>query len=303
MSATQVRDNAPAHGAGSPDRRTRRRPRRSAVLIALVGLIGTLVLLYPTAAAWMSQYQQSQQIDSYSSEVQQIGPASRLAALQAARDYNASLLGGQALVGAGERIPTSDGASGSTYDYSELLKADSTGQMARIKIPSIDVDLPIYHGTSDATLEKGVGHLEGTALPVGGENTHAVLTGHRGLASSTLFTHLNQVEVGDEFTIEVFGEVLTYRVTETRVVEPEDTTTLYPVAGKDLVTLVTCTPLGVNSHRILVTGERVDPTPPEAVADAGKSPDVPGFPWWALGLAAATGVLSVYVWRSGRAQR
>lgn len=308
MSATRVLDQARARLSDHdyiPARRAliKRRLSRSAVVIALVGLVGAIVLLYPTAAAWYSQYLQSKQITTYSNEVQQIGPASRLQALQQAHDYNATLLSGQANVGAGQRIPTSNGSSTGGFDYNELLKADSTGLMARLKIPAINVDLPIYHGTSDATLAHGVGHLEGTALPVGGANTHAVLTGHRGLASATLFTHLDQVKAGDEFTIEVFGEVLTYRVTEIQVVKPEDTATLFPVSGKDLVTLVTCTPLGINSHRILVTGERVTPTPPGNVAAAGKSPNIPGFPWWALGLAAAVTLLGVYVWWSGRARQ
>lgn len=167
----------------------------------------------------------------------------------------------------------------------------------------IDVDLPIYHGTSDVTLLRGIGHLEGTALPVGGNGTHAVLTGHRGLAESELFTHLDRLAVGDTFTIEVFGQVLTYRVGETKVVDPSDTETLYPVRGKDLVTLVTCTPLGINSQRILVTGERVTPTPARDLAHAGARPDIPGFPWWVVVIGAAVAVLTLYVWWMGHAPR
>ncbi len=271
-----------------------------ALAIAGVALLGVLVLLYPTSAAWFTQYQLSQRIGDYSAEVEHIGADARAQEIQDAQAYNATLVGGAA-VAAHERLPVAQGAGNSPTDvYNSLLAADSYGLMARLKIPSIDVDLPIYHGTSDAVLTRGVGHLEGTALPVGGEDTHAVLTGHRGLATAELFTRLDEVKVGDTFTIEVFGEVLTYEVRETRVVEPDQTETLYPQRGKDLVTLVTCTPLGINSHRILVTGERILPTPVDDVAAAGARPDIPGFPWWAVILGAVVLALAAYVWAAGR---
>ena len=167
--------------------------------------------------------------------------------------------------------------------------------MGRIQIPSINVDLPIYHGAADKTLLEGIGHLEGTALPVGGAGTHAVLTGHRGLASATMFTNLNRVKVGDEFTVSSFGEVLTYRVFRTQVVDPDQTRSLAPVAGKDLVTLVTCTPLGINSQRIFVTGIRVTPTSEQAQRSATSKPDIPGFPWWAPVLLAVIVLDAAYV--------
>lgn len=175
--------------------------------------------------------------------------------------------------------------------------------MGRLRIPVIDADLPIYHGTSDAVLERGVGHLQGTSLPVGGADQHSVLTAHRGLASSELFSHLDRVEIDDRFTIEVFGEVLTYRVVDTQVVRPDATESLYPQIGKDLVTLVTCTPLGVNSHRILVTGERITPTPTEDLDRAGDVPEVPGFPWWVVIIGGAVILLSAAVWRAGVVHR
>jgi sortase A len=181
-----------------------------------------------------------------------------------------------------------------------MLRGDSEGLMARIRIPSINADLPIYHGTSEAVLQRGVGHLEGTALPVGGPSTHAVVTGHRGLATSELFSKLDQVTAGDTFTIEVFGETLAYKVTETLIVEPEDTESLLIQPGKDLMTLVTCTPLGINSHRILVTGERVIPTPEADINAAGEAPDIPGFPWWMITAGGVIIGAGTYVWASGR---
>ncbi|WP_019181730.1 class C sortase [Microbacterium yannicii] len=281
--------------------RTRWRLSGLALVVAVIGLVGVLVLTYPAAAGWFSQYEQSQMIDDYSEEVQEIGPDNLAAELERARQYNSELIGG-AEVAANERVPVAEGATADN-EYASLLSADDQGLMARLRVPAAGIDLPIYHGTTEETLQKGVGHLEGTALPVGGDDTHAVLTAHRGLASSTLFTNLDQVAEGDEFTIEVFGEVITYRVVSTQVVAPEDTETLYPSAGQDLVTLVTCTPLGVNSHRILVTGERLLPTPPEQVADAGLTPDIPGFPWWVFPVAGAVAVLGLFVWFAGRPPR
>lgn len=169
--------------------------------------------------------------------------------------------------------------------------------MGRIRIKKIDLDLPIYHGTDDDTLLKGVGHLEGTSLPVGGANTHSVLTAHRGLANAAMFTYLDRIEEGDTFNLEIFGQILTYQVERTRVVEPEDTEALQIRADADLVTLITCTPLGINSHRILVTGHRI-PTP-ENAPQSGAVPEVPRFPWWTIWLSATYIAAAAYVWREG----
>ena len=171
--------------------------------------------------------------------------------------------------------------------------------MARLKVPAADIDLPIYHGTDDETLLRGLGHLEGTSLPVGGQGQRTVVTGHRGLAEARMFTDLDKVQVGDTFTFEVFGEVLTYRVFDKKVVNPEETEALRSEPGRDLATLVTCTPLGINTHRILVTGERVYPTPQRDIDAAGAAPDIPGFPWWALGLLGGVSLIGLYIWRSG----
>ncbi len=285
-------------------RATSRRTRRwavpkMAVGIAVIFLAGISLVMYPTVASWFSQYNQSRAIEQYSGRVLNIPPAQRARALELADEYNQAIRDGQAVVGANERIPSSSG-SDQALIYDEMLAADAAGLMARIKIPAIGVDLPVYHGTDDETLHKGVGHLEGTALPVGGDSTHSVLTGHRGLANATIFTNLDRVGIGDRFVIEVFGEVVTYQVIETQVVEPQDTQTLLVQPGRDLMTLVTCTPLGVNSHRILVTGERISPTPDGDLQAIGRAPEVPHFPWWAVILGGAILLLSLYVWWSGR---
>ena len=270
----------------------------AAFFVALLAFVGVVVMLYPAGSAWYSQYQQSRLIVSVEQGFVQEEPTALEAELARAQDYNEALTGG-ALVASGANVPTAGGTTDPRFEYSSLLRANDDGVMGRLRIGAIDLDLPIYHGTSDATLAVGVGHLEGTALPIGGVSTHSVLTAHRGLPSAELFTKLDQVTVGDTFTIEVFGEVLVYRVAETRVVQPEENETLNPQYGRDLVTLVTCTPLGINSHRILVTGERVTPTPIEEVQRAGAAPEIPGFPWWAIGLGATALLLGAGVWRAG----
>jgi sortase A len=265
----------------------------SPVLIAVVAIAGLLLLLYPTAASWLSATQQSEAVGHYVRAVGSRGPVGRHAALTAAAAYDAHLAGG-ASVDPGRRTPRSS-ADQDDAAYDQLLRADDNGLMARLVIPSIDADLPVYHGTSDAVLAEGVGHLEGTAFPIGGAGTHAVLTGHRGLASAELFTRLDELRRGDRFTINVFGRTLTYRVTTTVVIEPDDTRTLDPVPGKDLVTLVTCTPIGINSHRILVTGARVLPTPTHDAQRATQPPSGPGFPSWAVAALAAAVLVAVSV--------
>lgn len=278
-------------------RRWRLQP--AAVLVAVIALAGVCVFLYPTAAAWFTQLEQSRVVAGLQSATVSAGAQQSQDALAAAREYNQKLVSG-AILASNARKPVADVGTSEDLVYSSLLRGDAAGAMGRLRIDKIAVDLPIYHGTADATLEKGVGHLQGTSLPVGGESQHSVLTAHRGLAEATMFDRLDELADGDTFQIEVFGEVLTYRVIETRVVDPDDTESLYPRLGDDLITLVTCTPLGINSHRILVTGERVLPTPVADLERVGEASDLPGTPWWAVGLGGAAVTLAAYLWLSGR---
>ncbi|MFP3466791.1 class C sortase [Leifsonia sp. SIMBA_070] len=277
------------------------RPNFLLVLTTVLALLGATVLTYSPAASWLSAYNQSLVIKHYADAIKKVKPTASEQLAEAHR-YNSDLSAG-AVLEANTNVPTGDGKSSErgqkTYDYWKLLNTPN-GAMSRIQIPKIGVDLPIYHGTSDAALLKGAGHLQGTSLPVGGTSTHSVITAHRGLADATMFTNLNQVKVGDRFTLTTFGEVITYQVFDTRVVEPEDTTRLRQEAGKDLVTLVTCTPLGINTHRILVTGKRILPTPPKDV-DAAKNTDASlQFPWWAVIYLGALILIGVYTWWAGR---
>ena len=265
---------------------------------SLLALAAMLLCLYPSISAWIVQYNQSQVIAQYKDSVGRADPSAD-EQLALAHRYNDALNYG-AVLKANTNVPTGDGTSGDeSLDYNSILRADDTGLMGRLKVSTADIDLPIYHGTADDTLLRGLGHLEGTSLPVGGQGQRAVVTGHSGLAEARMFTDLDKVSVGDTFTFEVFGEVLTYRVFDKKVVEPEETEALRADPGRDLATLVTCTPLGINTHRILITGERVYPTPQKDIDAAGDVPDIPGFPWWAVGLLGGVSLIGLYMWRSG----
>ncbi|QBE50320.1 class C sortase [Leucobacter triazinivorans] len=266
--------------------------------IAVLALAGLVAGLYPMTAAWISSYNQSRVIERSHGQLERLQP-SATEQLDLAREYNSALTAGVELQ-AGANVPIGAGnVTDTELVYADMLRADGNGLMGRVKIPAIDVDLPIYHGTDEATLLRGAGHLEGSHLPVGGVGTRTVVTAHRGLANSTMFTHLDRVEPGDTFSIEVLGETLVYRVFDVQVIDPDDSGTLRAVPGADLATLITCTPLGINSHRIVVTGERVTPTPAAALEDAGKSPRVPGFPWWAVLGSGGVVLVGAYVARRG----
>ncbi|MGO4534776.1 class C sortase [Leifsonia sp. 2MCAF36] len=263
----------------------------------MLAVLGSSTLTYSSAASWLSAYNQSLVISRYSEAIKKVEPSASEQLAEAHR-YNKDLSAG-AVLEANSHVPTGSGTSDhKTYDYWKLLDTPNRA-MSRIQIPAIGVDLPIYHGTSDAALLEGAGHLQGTSLPVGGHSTHSVITAHRGLADATMFTDLDKVTQGDTFILTTFGQVFTYRIFDTRVVEPGDTATLRQEAGRDLVTLVTCTPLGINTHRILVTGRRILPTPPEDLDAAKNATATLQFPWWAVLYGSALVAVIVYVWRAG----
>lgn len=268
------------------------------VAIVILVLAGTVAGLYPSTAAWFSSYNQSKVISTYEEQLDQVSP-SIVDQRKMAHAYNKALTSGVNLE-KNANVPTGTGSSiRSELDYSKILRANSEGMMGRIQVPGIEVDLPIYHGTSNAVLDKGAGHLEGSHFPVGGKGTRSVITAHRGLANATMFTNLDRMKVGDLVNVEVFGEILSYAVIETKVIDPEDTETLRADPTRDLVTLITCTPLGINTQRIVVTAERVTPTPPEVLAAQGQTPTIPGFPWWVVAGTAAIGLVGWYLVRQG----
>jgi sortase A len=264
------------------------------VFIVLVAIIGVGVLLYPTAAAWFSDRAHATEISGYVDTVENLSPSARKELLDGARQFNKELPSGPlrdpySLNDKGEQ----DVIGAGSETYKRMLDVGPGGMMARVSIPSIHAELPIFHGTDEDTLAKGVGHLFGSGLPVGGIDTHSVLTAHSGFVNATLFDNLDKVAEGDLFSISVLDETLYYKVDQILAVLPEETDNLRKVEGKDYVTLVTCTPKGVNSHRLLVRGERTDP--PASTRGQQIVPSTtldPGFPWWALGLLG-TAVLIV----------
>lgn len=218
-------------------------------ILILVFLIGLSLLLYPSVSDWWNSFHQTRAIANYSETVAQLDTGVYEDIWQRAEAYNAALAQrGVRWTLTGEELA----------EYNSQLDPGGTGIMGYIEIPKIKCSLPIYHGTNDSVLQVAIGHIEGTSLPVGGESTHAVLSGHRGLPSAKLFTDLDQLEAGDLFMLEVLNEVLSYEVDQVLIVLPHEVDALAIEEGEDLCTLVTCTPYGVNSHRLLVRGHRVE---------------------------------------------
>ncbi len=225
--------------------------KNHAVTIALflIFLTGLSLLLYPTLSDYWNSFHQSKAISSYAEEVASIDEDKYAELWAAAEQYNQSLL---------SRSNTYLLKDDQKTEYEALLNLTGSGVMGYVEIPSIHCTLPIYHGTEDSVLSIAVGHLEWTSLPVGGESTHSVLSGHRGLPSAKLFTDLDKLIEGDIFILRILDEILTYQVDKISIVEPQQTEGLMIVEGKDYCTLVTCTPYGVNTHRLLVRGHRIE---------------------------------------------
>lgn len=221
---------------------------RSNIILILIFLVGLSVMLYPTVSDYVNQKNQSRAVASYSEEVENLSDVDYQAYFDAADDYNRRLA----------ETPDAFYRSEEVSGYTDTLDVSGTGIMGYITISKIGVELPVYHGTSDGVLQVAAGHLEGSSLPVGGAGTHAVISAHRGLPSAKLFTNLDELEVGDTFTITVLDRVLTYEVDQISIVLPTETDLLQPVEGKDYVTLMTCTPYGINTHRLLVRGKRIE---------------------------------------------
>lgn len=221
----------------------------STIIIVIILLAGLSLLLYPTVSDYWNSLHQSRAIASYAEAVTNIDNDTYEKMWEEAVRYNREM--GKT----GTRWFLTDEE---TEEYESVLNISGTGIMGYIEIPSIGVSLPIYHGTDEGVLQIAVGHLEGTSLPVGGESSHCVLSGHRGLPSAKLFTNLDEMTEGDLFMIRVLDETLTYEVDQIRTVLPQEVSELEIIEGEDLCTLVTCTPYGINSHRLLVRGHRVE---------------------------------------------
>ena len=222
------------------------------IIRLIVLLVAFSVLLYPTFSSYLNEKNSSKVVSNYDAESVKLSNAEKEQMLEDARAYNQEMLGNIDLID-----PFSQTNTEIDERYQSLLNVDGSGMMGYIRIPKIKVELPIYHGTSETVLQAGVGHFWGTSLPVGGESTHTVLTGHRGLPTKTLFTNMDKLEVGDIFYIKVLGETLAYQIDQILTVLPEETDALSIKPGQDYATLVTCTPYAINTHRLLVRGERI----------------------------------------------
>ena len=258
---------------------------------ALMIVSGIGVAMYPVVSNAVAQRHASSVIESYNDTVQSMDAEKIDAAKEAARRYNQQLNNAIDRDAAGE-------ADDIGTSYVDML--DVGESLGYITIPKIDVNLPIYEGTSDDVLVKGVGHLEGSSYPLGGAGTHSVLTGHRGMAEAVLFTDLDKLGEGDRFYLHIMDEVLAYQVDQVKVVEPENTEDLEIIPGGDYCTLVTCTPYAINTHRLLVRGERTEYIPPEELAEQNAVHEVQSqtitkrivdvWPWLVVSLLIVAGV-------------
>lgn len=262
-------------------------------LPVIIILAGLMVLMYPVVATQWNNRVQEQVAKQYEEDLVEAPPEQINKALEAAKEYNRSHTDGPILDPWLARI------SEDNLDYQEYEKhLEGVSAMSQLAIPAIDVRLPVYHGTRDDTLQKGLGHLYGSALPTGGEGFHSVITGHTGLTNATLFDDLVDVEVGDAIYLSTFGERMKYEVYDIEVVLPEETDSLRAEEGRDLLTLITCTPYGINTHRLLVHAERV-PMDPDEASVLDESTSTVQWWMWALGLLALLILLGLawWIWR------
>ena len=259
----------------------------------LIIICGILLASYPWISNYVNERAADGEINVYEENVQNMDEEKLKEYLLDAQEYNAALLDTRIAL-----IDPFDAEFNKLYKdtpYNNLLNYDSQGIMGFLEIPAIKVKLPIYHGTSPAVLQKGVGHLEGSSLPVGGESTHSILTGHTGLNKAKLFTDLTSVQKGDMFFVSVLGRKMAYVVDDINVVLPDDTSRLQVVEGKDYVTLITCTPYGVNDHRLLVRGVRTEYTAEEYEGEQKKDSTKDSLWISAYKKALAIGVVAVIV--------
>lgn len=282
--STELPSEAPQNPQGKRD-------LKSILIPVILVILGLAVLVYPVVATQWNNIRQVGIANEYAKLEKNADPVQLDKQLEDARKYNERQSTGPIL------DPWLEKVAINSTDYADYLK--QLGQfdtMGRLIVPSGDINLPIYHGTEHETLQKGVGHLFGSDLPVGGQDSHSVLTGHTGLPNATLFDNLKNVKEGDAIYVQVSGEKLKYQVSQIKIVLPNESDDLRPQTGKDLITLVTCTPYGINSHRLLVTGHRVDMDE----ADVKAMEDAKGTTWqwwmWAILAAAVVVLIAMLAW-------
>lgn len=258
----------------------------STILLLLALLAGMAIMLYPTASDYWNSFHQSQAIAGYAESVSSLSAVDYEQLWLDAVEFNKRQQ---------EKINPFALSEEEQEEYMSILNVSGSGIMGYIDIPKITCVLPIYHGTSEGVLQVAVGHIEGSSLPVGGESTHCVLSGHRGLPSATLFTDLDQLDLGDIFMLQILNETLTYEVDQIRIVLPQEVDALSAERGRDYCTLVTCTPYGINTHRLLVRGTRIE-NPEEASSARVTADAIRIDPILVAPAAAAPMLLLVTVW-------
>ena len=272
------------------------------IAVAIITFLLALgITLYPIISTRYNEQHQSEIHTAYQEQVEQVDTSAIGKARELANQYNATLLPGVQQVDSF----SDEAILYASDDYESQLNITTGGIMGYVEIPKIGVTLPIYHGTENSTLEKGVGHLLGSSLPVGGESTHAVLTAHSGMASQKMFSDLDLLKTGDVFYQDVLGERLAYQVDQIKTVLPYDTTYLGITGGEDYCTLVTCTPFGVNTHRLLVRGSRIPYEEAEVIIEETTPEELPESTWEqeyikgiyiAIGIVVLIGIIAIAVW-------
>lgn len=260
----------------------------STIVLIIMLLVGLSVMLYPIVSDWWNSKVQTRAIDGYNNAVAEMDDGETERLLNEAHEYN------EKLAGVFAPFTNYDQISG----YEDILNISGTGVIGYISIPFIKIELPIYHGTSEEVLNIAAGHLQGSSLPVGGKNTHAVISAHRGLPSAKLFTDLDKLVVGDTFTITVLGEVYTYEIEKILTVKPEEVDKLAIIPNGDYVTLMTCTPYGINTHRLLLRSHRIETTyhyDAKVVADAVQIDPILAVP----AISAPLVILLICFWVAG----
>lgn len=274
-----------------------RRPKTSPVLAIVLVILGVLVMLYPVTSTVWNNHLATKAAQEYAQLEKKTPEEVKNTQWDAAREYNRDHTTGPIL---DPWLAQIDENNPAYADYLDQLNAIDA--MARFIFPEIKADLPIFHGTDDKTLQKGLGHLFGSDLPVGGKGTHSVITGHTGLANATMFDHLKDAKKGDAFYIQVSGHRLKYQVDQIKTVLPNETDDLRPAEGKDYITLITCTPYGINTHRLLVRGHAVPlDTEDKVIFDSSHGP---GWQWWMYALLVSSGsVLLALLWWLRKAKK
>ena len=245
-------------------------------IATLAFLIALGITLYPMISTWYNERHQAEVHIHYQEKVEQVDNTKLIEAKEQAVAYNQTILPGAQ----DEDSFSKEALLSASENYGSLLNLAGDGIMGYVEVPTIGVTLPIFHGTNNSTLERGVGHLLGSSLPVGGESTHSVLTAHSGMASQKMFSDLNRLKIGDIFFLDVLGEKLAYQVDQIKTVLPYDTTFLQTEIGDDLCTLVTCTPFGVNTHRLLVRGTRIEYEEAEVIVEEKLETEEPVKSTW-----------------------